>query len=321
MKSVFQSIMGVIAVTLLVLHLLSVAPFLFTLIFLRFILPANVSRKTVNPLIVSLCSYWVFGILAWMRHVQRLEWDIECDVALSKEQWYMVVANHQSWVDIFALFHVMLYQAPMPKFFIKKQLAWVPIAGQAWWALDYPFMSRRSREYIQKHPEKANEDLLATRKSCEKFSTMPTTVVNFLEGTRFTQQKYLKQNSPYKHLLKPKAGGIAFAIQALGARFDTMIDVTIHYTGAAPNYWDMACGRTGKITMRLRKVDIPAEYITMDYTYNAEHKAKFQQWLHEIWLHKDQQMALIDAQIKAQTEPKTESKTELKTKVQAGENN
>lgn len=203
------------------------------------------------------------------------------------DQWNLIIANHQSWIDIFALLYVTLRKLPILKFFIKKQLIWVPIAGVAWWALDYPFMSRYSREYLKKHPEKAGKDLETTRTACEKFSHQPTTVVNFLEGTRITAENYAKQNPPFKHLLNPKAGGIAFAIQALGEKFNTIIDTTIHYDGVVPNYWDMACGRVGKITMKLEKLTIPEQFLKMDYTNNADDKAAFQAWVTERWEKKD----------------------------------
>jgi hypothetical protein len=50
--------------------------------------------------------------------------------------------------------------------------------------------------------------------------------MNFVEGTRFTPAKHAAQQSPYKHLLKPKAGGLALALHVLGDRFDSLLDVT-----------------------------------------------------------------------------------------------
>lgn len=73
---------------------------------------------------------------------------------------------------------------PMPKFFLKQQLLYVPFIGMACWALDMPFMRRYSREYLLRHPHKRGQDLATTRRSCEKFRAVPTTVVNYVEGTR-----------------------------------------------------------------------------------------------------------------------------------------
>lgn len=205
------------------------------------------------------------------------------------------MANHQSWVDIFALFHVFHRQIPILKFFIKKELARVPIAGQAWWALDFPFMQRHSRDYLAKHPEKADDDLRATQAACEKFSHQPTSVVNFLEGTRFTPAKHQAQQSPFKHLLKPKAGGIAFAIQSLGSKFSKLLDVTIDYAGRPPSFFDLASGNIQHIIVSVRQIPIPPQFAAMDYRNNPEHKQEFQQWLQHIWQDKDETLSALRA--------------------------
>lgn len=289
------NVKGVISFTALTLFTLYIGPFLFALIILRFILPNNVALKWINPNIVRLCSFWVNGVLWWINRVQKQEWDIQSNVNLSMDQWYLTVSNHQSWADIFALYQVSLYKMPMAKFFIKKQLMYIPIVGQAWWALDYPFMSRYSKAYLAKHPEKAGSDLAATKKACEKFSYMPTTVVNYLEGTRFTSKKHQQTNSPYEYLLPPKAGGIAFAIQALGKKFNTLIDVTVHYHGKRPGFWEMLSGNVAKITVLVDQIEIPEQFVTMDYGNNIEHKENFKQWIHNLWLEKDKKLATLNS--------------------------
>lgn len=295
MKSVLKNLLGVISILALIIYTHFLGVFLFLSVLLRLLLPFGKPRRLANALVVEVASVWVSGLIGWMRHILGIRFVVERDFDLTMNQWNLIVANHQSWIDIFALLHVTLRKLPILKFFIKRQLIWVPIAGVAWWALDYPFMSRHSREYLKKHPEKAGQDLETTRKACEKFSEQPTTVVNFLEGTRITPEKHAKQQSPYKHLLKPKAGGIAFAIQALGERFNTIIDTTIHYQGKAPNYWDMACGNVGTVTLKMRKIDIPKAFLTMDYVNNPEDKLAFQAWVTELWENKDKEMEALES--------------------------
>lgn len=294
LKRLSQNLLGVLSILALIVHTVFLGIFLFFAVLLRLMLPTGIGRRWANPLVVDVATVWVSGLLWWMRHVHRLRIDVEHELDLKMDQWNLIIVNHQSWIDIFALLHVTLRKLPILKFFIKKPLIWVPIAGVAWWALDYPFMSRHSREYLKKHPEKAGEDLETTRKACEKFSDQPTTIVNFLEGTRITPEKHARQQSPYRHLLKPKAGGIAFAIQALGNKFNTVIDTTIHYQGKAPNYWDMACGRVGIITIRMRKLSIPQQFLSMDYTNNAADRAAFQAWVTQLWQEKDRQLDELD---------------------------
>jgi 1-acyl-sn-glycerol-3-phosphate acyltransferase len=226
-----------------------------------------------------------------MNRLQNIEWDIDCPISLKRTGWYLITANHQSWADIFVLFQVFHRRIPLLKFFIKKEMARVPVVGQAWWALDFPFMQRHSKAYLEKHPEKAGQDLEATRKACEKFSQTPTSVMNFLEGTRFTPAKHRQQQSPYRHLLKPKAGGIAFTIKALGNCFDSLTNVTLVYPEGAPSFWDLMCGRLRKVSVRVEDRPIPAHFSQGDYLNDARFRQEVQQWVSELWHDKD---ALIE---------------------------
>lgn len=288
MKAFFQNVLGVVSMLALVLHTILLSGAVLFCALLRWLLPENTGRKYVGPSIKYVSDIWLRGILWWMDRVLKMTWDIKNNVDLSTTHWYMVISNHQSWVDIFALYHVLLGNIPFLKFFIKKELLHVPVVGQAWWALDFPFMQRHSRAVLAKNPEKANDDLEATRKACERFQHDPTSIVNFLEGTRYTQEKHDKQKSPFKHLLRPKAGGLAFAVQALGARFNTMINTTIVYHGHRPSFWDLARGRVGKVSIRMEAVEIPERFVEMDYINNREHKKDFQQWINQLWTEKDE---------------------------------
>jgi 1-acyl-sn-glycerol-3-phosphate acyltransferase len=218
----------------------------------------------------------------------------------------MVNANHQSWVDIFVLQHVLNRRVPLLKFFLKQQLIWVPVMGLAWWALDFPFMRRHSNAYLKKHPEKRFEDLETSRRACEKFARVPTSVMNFPEGTRFTAQKHADQRSPYRHLLKPKAGAMALALSVLGEQFRSFIDVTIVYPQGVPTFWDFLCGRMGKVIVRARLLEVPAEMLQGDYATEPRFRKAIQRWQQERWREKD---ALIETLLAAQMPTQTQHPT------------
>lgn len=201
--------------------------------------------------------------------------------------WYLVNANHQSWADILVLQHVLNRRVPMLKFFLKQQLIWVPVIGLAWWALDFPFMRRHSAEYLRKHPEKRLDDLATSRRACEKFALVPTSVMNFAEGTRFTRDKWLAQASPYRHLLKPKAGALALALDVLGDRFDSLLDVTIVYPEGAPSFWAFLCARVPRVVVRMRTLAIPLHLHGGDYVNDAQYRQALQAWLATLWQEKD----------------------------------
>jgi hypothetical protein len=176
------------------------------------------------------------------------------------------------------------------KFFLKQQLRWVPVMGLAWWALDFPFMRRHSEEVLKAHPELRAKDQEATRLACEKFSLIPTSVMNFCEGTRFTPAKQQRQQSPYRHLLKPKAGGIALALNVMGDKFRAILDVTIVYPEGAPNFWEFLCGRMKRVLVRVQTLPVPRHLATGDYANDPAVREAFQQWLQQIWQDKDAQI-------------------------------
>lgn len=285
---ILSSLVGIFAAFTLLIHTLTLGIFLYLLIIIRLLMPFQGARETVQLAIVEVARLWIGGVLWWMKHMQSIKWDIDCPIELNREGWYLITANHQSWADIFVLFEVFHRKIPLLKFFIKKEMAKVPVVGQAWWALDFPFMQRHSRAYLEKHPEKAGQDLEATRKACEKFSRSPTSVMNFLEGTRFTQTKHKEQQSPYRHLLKPKAGGIAYTIQALGNRFAALSNVTIVYPNGAPSFWDLMCGRLREVVVRIENQPIPSHFATGDYQNDAQFRKEVQQWVGSLWRAKDE---------------------------------
>jgi 1-acyl-sn-glycerol-3-phosphate acyltransferase len=176
------------------------------------------------------------------------------------------------------------------KFLTKQVLIYVPLMGFAWWALDFPFLRRYSREYLKKHPDKRGKDLEATRKACQKFSLTPTSVMNFLEGTRFTQEKHKKQNAPYRHLLNPKAGGLALLLDTMGERFRSMLNITIVYPDAVPNFPDFLCGRMKKVIVRIEQISIPEQFIHGDYENDMAFRNAMQQWVHQLWAAKDDEI-------------------------------
>lgn len=284
---------GVIALALLVLNTLFWCLLLFFVALGKLLLPFEAVRRRLDPLLNAIAANWISGNSAWMRLTQRAEWDVDGVDALEYHGWYMVNANHQSWVDVFVLQHLLNRRIPLLKFFLKQQLIWVPVMGLAWWALDFPFMRRHSDAYLRAHPEKRFEDLETSRRACEKFARVPTSVMNFPEGTRFTADKHAAQRSPYKHLLKPKAGAMALALSVLGDRFRSFVDVTIVYPDGPPMFWDFLCGRMRKVIVRVRLLEIPAELAEGDYATDSRFRKSVQRWQQERWLEKDQEIETL----------------------------
>ena len=206
---------------------------------------------------------------------------------LRRDGHYLVLANHQSWVDILVLQKVFNRRIPLLRFFLKRQLFWVPLLGLAWWALDFPFMGRYSKREIARNPELGKRDMEATRRACAKFVDIPVSVMNFVEGTRYTPDKHASQASPYRHLLKPKSGGVAFVLDAMGQGLHAIVDVTIAYPGGRPSMMDLMANRVPQVVVQVRQRPIPGELVEGDYQSDRAFRARFQQWMNGVWQDKD----------------------------------
>jgi 1-acyl-sn-glycerol-3-phosphate acyltransferase len=271
---------GVLLLSLYVINTIFWTMVIFLVALLKLLVPLPAWRKFCSKVMTSIANIWIFfnNCNVWL--INKINWDVEGTEGLKMTHWYLVVANHQAWTDILVLQKVFFRKAPFHKFFLKKELFWVPFLGLAWWALDYPFLQRSSS--VQK-------DIETTMRACEKFKTLPVSIMNFVEGTRFTVEKHRKQRSPYSHLLKPKAGGIAFVLSAMGQQLDSILDVTIVYPEGGKSFWAFLCGRVTEIKVRVESLPI-SEEICGDYFKDREFRRRFIRWLNSLWAEKDKRI-------------------------------
>ena len=275
-----------------------VLPLLVVTLF-KLILPLRFWQRWMAAVLVVIAELWISINTAILALTQDLRVDVRGLEGLHYHGWYLVTSNHQSWTDILILQKVFNRRIPFLKFFLKQELIWVPLMGPAWWALDFPFMKRHTKEFLEKHPEMKGKDLETTRKACEKFKDIPVSVMNFLEGTRFTTTKHDQQQSPYQYLLKPKSGGIAFVLSAMGGQLRSLLDVTIVYHEKANGFWDLLCGRVRRISVRVLERPIPADFAQGDYEEDAEFRARFQAWVNQVWQEKDVLIAAMKQEVAA----------------------
>lgn len=286
---------GIIASLLLALNTLFWCWPLFALALLKLLLPFNSAQRALRFAMHWIAESWIAVNSFWMRLVQPIDWDVAGLEQLDLTHSWMVTSNHQSWVDILALQYQFNRRLPLLKFFLKQELIWVPIIGLCWWALEFPFMKRYSKAYLEKHPEKQGQDLATTRKACERYKSNPVSVFNFLEGTRFTAEKHQQQESPFEHLLRPKAGGIAFVLDAMGEQLQGLVNVTLYYPAGRPKLWDLLSRNIKRIVMRVEVLPIPEQFIGQSYDQNPAYRAEFQGWVNQLWQAKDQQLTEIIA--------------------------
>ncbi|NKF52225.1 acyltransferase [Shewanella sp. WXL01] len=253
----------------------------------KLLIPVQAFRTQLSRLMNRCMWCWATcngGILKLITHI---EWDVEGLEKLSPNGWYLLICNHVSGFDIAAKTYLLRNHLPMLKFFLKKELLYVPIMGLGCWALDMPFMNRTSPAKLKKNPKLKGKDLETTRKVCARFKYLPTAIINYVEGSRFTEDKRKRQNSPYRYLLRPKAGGIAFTLSAMGEQFEGLVNITLVYPDAQEDVlFGVMNGRVKKVVMKIEVLPVP-EVNADEYFSQAEYRVEFQRQLNQIWEQKD----------------------------------
>ncbi|MCD4675553.1 MAG: acyltransferase [Desulfobacula sp.] len=290
-----HTLKGVLSIILYTANTIFLTIPLILLSFFKFIIPAHSIIVILDKILISIAALWI-GINSFnSRLFCKIDWDIRGLEQLEKKEWYLVISNHQSWVDILALQTTLNQKIPMLKFFLKKELIWVPFLGLAWWALDFPFMKRYSKIKLTEKPHLKGKDLKSTKKACEKFKHTPVSIMNFVEGTRFTPQKKVSQkNNHFTHLLNPKAGGAAFVLGSMGEYLNKIIDVTIVYPDKIPTFWEYISGRVNKIIIDFQVIPL-TDSLTGDYFNDLEYKNHFFVWLKALWQEKDEKINNLKA--------------------------
>ncbi len=222
-----------------------------------------------------------------MRLTNRMQFEIHGLEQVQIKRSCIIVSNHLSWTDIVMIGRIFGHRIPITKFFMKHSLIYIPIIGLVCYGLGMPFLRRYSKKELLKNPKLKGKDIASTKKACRRLVHAPSSLVNFAEGTRFTQAKHDAVNSPYRHLMPPKAASLAIALGQIGKQVDCMINLTLAYPeNEHKPFIAMLKGRLTKVYAHIEVIE-RKDLRCGDYLNDKQFKHEFTLWLRDLWEKKD----------------------------------
>ena len=255
----------------------------------RAIFPFKSLKIKLSKISNTIGEYTVYGLKIIMKIMHRDAMQVFDNNEFDKNQWYMAVSNHQSWADIFILLVAAHKRIPLLKFFMKKELAWIPFVFLANKTLNMPFVNRHSKKQLEKNPNLRFKDYENTLLACKRFQRSPSTIFSYAEGTRNNSTKHKAQNSPYKNLLIPRVGGIATALSAM-PNIDVLVDYSVVYKSEKRGAWAFLKGDMRDVKVSVKKYNIPEDLKNKNYSTDEEYRKNFKIWIEGIWEEKDKEI-------------------------------
>ena len=281
-----NNLIGIISSTILIVNTLILAILMIPLGIIKFLIPIKSLRASFTKIIIKIGEIWISVNSLWVIKLHKPNLEIHGQENLDGNSWFLSTSNHQSAADIFIVQLITNRKIPMLKFFIKYELIYVPVIGICWWALDMPFLKRYTQEQIKRNPKLEGRDYKKMKKSLEHYSLHPVSIFSYAEGTRFSKEKHINQNSKFSHLLKPKEGGLAIALSNVN-KIKELIDITIIYDSDNLGFWNYLCGNIKNIKIFISKTKIPSKYLKDTLITNNELRSDFKLWLYDRWAEKD----------------------------------
>ena len=266
---------------------------------LRIILPFSLPRSSVYQMMT-----WIYYLAAWFDGILLFRiMGIHLEVTGIEQNYsgkfYLIIANHQAWSDILIMQHLFNLKAPVVKFLAKREMIFIPLVGLICWAYDFPFLQRSSFKSSQNR--NTHNDIRSLSLALTKFMRSSASIMNFVEGTRFSAAKSKRQNSPYKHLLKPKTSGLYTIFQTLGDQLDAIIDITIVYDSPRHDFWDFLCGRCKRIKIKADTITLKSASASDFSLSSLPDFETVAEWINKIWEKKDNEIEMIKKSLQNQT--------------------
>ena len=289
MKAIKSSFVGLITFLLILIELILGFGILAIINIPRALIPLKSFKLFLAKISNKIGDLTVYGLKLIMLLMHGNNIQVISNETYDMNKWYMAMSNHQSWADIFVLLTVANKKIPLLKFFMKKELWWIPFVFLANKTLNMPFVNRHSKKAIEKNPSLRTKDYENTLKSCKRFLRAPSTIFSYAEGTRLTHEKHKAQKSKYKNLLQPKIGGMATALSAM-PKIDTLIDFSVVYKSKKRGAWSFLNGEMKNVKVFITSYKIPENLKNRNYGNDHLYREEFKQWIEEIWDEKDKKI-------------------------------
>lgn len=262
---------------------------------IRILIPLSLIANLCEQCNFWLYRIWVFDNAMILKLTNNIKWHISGDKIPKIKKSCVVISNHLSWADIIILCCVYRGRIPTTKFFMKHSLIYIPFVGLACYALGMPFLRRYSREKLLKDPKLRNADIESTKKACRRLATNPSSLINFVEGTRFTPVKAKLARSQYQNLMPPKAASVAIALGEIGKDIDYVFNTTLvypHNRYPSKPFIDLLKGKLKDVYADIELVKVTPE-ISGDYLGDKAYKHQFTMHLRDVWQEKDEKITKI----------------------------
>ena len=289
MKNIASSIVGLITFLLILVELIIGFGTLAIINIPRGIIPIKIFKIYLAKISNIIGDLTVYGLRLIMLFMHGNNISIINNQEFDRNEWYMAMSNHQSWADIFILLVAANYKLPLLKFFMKRELWWIPFVFLANKTLNMPFVNRHSKKEIEQNPSLRNQDYENTLKSCKRFLRTPSTIFSYAEGTRFTDEKHAQQGSQYNNLLGPKIGGMATALSSM-PDINTLVDYTVVYKSKKRDAWSFLKGDMKHVKVLVTKYKIPDNLKDRNYANDKDYRDEFKNWIESIWAVKDKKI-------------------------------
>ena len=289
MRNIASSLIGLVTFILILVELIIGFGTLAIINIPRGIIPLKSFKIYLAKISNIIGDVTVYGLKLIMLLMHGKNITVINDQDFDGNEWYMAMSNHQSWADIFILLTTANYKLPLLKFFMKKELWWIPFVFLANKTLNMPFVNRHTKKEIEKNPSLRTQDYENTLKSCKRFLRTPSTIFSYAEGTRFTNEKHIQQGSKYKNLLEPKIGGMATALSAM-PNINTLVDYTLVYKSKKRDAWSFAKGDMKHAKVLVSKYKIPESLKNKNYSNDKNYRDEFKNWIEDIWAEKDKKI-------------------------------